>query len=57
MSEKSFSPMVQIWWNSKKGKVVSKRIKECCEEEKYEEIWVTFGTTYLGNCWADSFQI
>ena len=47
--------MVQIWQNSKEGKVVLKRIKECCkEEEEYEEIQVTFGT---GNCWADSFQI
>ena len=32
-------------------------IKECCEEEKCEEIWMTFGTAYLRNHWADSFQI
>ena len=31
-------------------------INVCCKEEKYEEN-TTFGTAYLGNCWADSFQI
>ena len=36
-----------------KERLCFKQIYECCEEEeKYEEIQATFGTAYLGNCWA-----
>ena len=45
----------------KVGEGCFKWIKECCEEveeeEKYEEVRATFGTAYLRNHWADSFQI
>ena len=42
----------------KVGEGCFKPINECCkEEEKYEEIRATFGTTYLGIHWVNSFQI
>ena len=32
-----------------KNHVAFKRFNECCEEEKYKEIWTTFRTVYLRN--------